>query len=194
MTPQDRLDQILREERFRAFAPFGAADPGSSGTPCLCFSECPPGHLDHLITMRGFTPWGLVTIREVVNSIGGGAVAYVPPDVHKAFRKARLGHWAVRTAAGSTWLHEREWRVPLPDGEIGIKGMKAILIADAQWRPTTVPTGRWVEGDTGIEVPGPGAPNAVEFHDYPRLWRESKVWVWDWKKHDFAKYEAGELR
>ncbi|MFM9709062.1 hypothetical protein [Streptomyces galilaeus] len=193
MTPQARLDTILRDETFRAFAPFGAADPGRSGMPCLCFSECPTGHLDHLITLRGFTPWGLVTIQEVVNSIGEGAVAYVPSDVHKAFQKAGLGHWAVRTAADSTWLYEREWRVPLPDGGAGIKGVKAIPIAEAEWRLTRVPTGQWVEGDTGIEVPDPGNPNAVQFHDYPRLWRESNVWVWDRRKRDVAKYEPGEL-
>lgn len=142
---------------------------------------------------EGFTPWGLVTVREMVNSLGGEAVAYVPPNVHKAFQRAGLGHWAVRTAADSTWLHARERRVPLPGGGASINRVAAVLIADADWRPTRVPTGRWVEGDTGTEVPGPGVPNAIELHGYPRLWREPKVWVWDRERRDFTKYEAGVL-
>ncbi|MFJ9656183.1 hypothetical protein [Streptomyces microflavus] len=72
--------------------------------------------------------------------------------------------------------------------------MRAILVADAEWRPTMLPMGRWVDGETGLEVAGPGAPNAVEFHDYPRLWRESNVWVWNREKRDFDKYGPGELR
>ncbi|MEU3708366.1 hypothetical protein AB0E82_39520 [Streptomyces anulatus] len=194
MSPQERLDAILREERFRFFPPFGAANPGSSGRACLCFSECPPGHLDHLVSIRGFAPWGLVGTRETVNRLGGGTVAYVPPEVHETFQRAGLGHWAVRTAERSTWLHEREWRIPSsPTWGGRIDGVMAILIADATWRPTQVPTGRWVDGETGLEVAGPGATNAIEVHDYPRLWRESRVWVWDREKRNFDEYAPGEL-
>ncbi|WP_151775826.1 hypothetical protein [Streptomyces abyssomicinicus] len=193
-SPQQRLDAILREERFRAFAPFGAERPGSgaSGVPCVCFSECPLEHLDHLIQTGRFTPWGVVTTREKVLRKGGGAVAYVPPEVHEGFLKAKLGHWAVRTEKGSSWLHEQEWRLPMPQGSAAIASVQAILVEDAAWRPSKVPTGRWIDGYTGVEEPGQ-TPHAVELEDYPRLWRESAVWVWNAEARNVKKYEPGEL-
>lgn len=195
MTPMQRLDAILRERQFLAFAPFGAAKQGegASGTPCVCLSESPPEHLDHLIVMRGFTPWAIVTTREKVNSFGGGAVAYVPPQVHEKFIEAGLGHWAVRTEPHSTWMHEREWRVPRPMGRAGLTSVTAILIGDPDWRPTKVPTGRWVDGTSGEELPGPSTPGAVELEDYPSLWKDSPVWVWDKVKREVVRYEPGEL-
>lgn len=71
--------------------------------------------------------------------------------------------------------------------------MDAILIADAEWRPTLVPTGRY-EDETGLESGDPGASNVVDSYDYPQLWRESNVWVWNLKEGDFDKYGPGELR
>ncbi len=195
MTPMERLDAILRERQFRAFAPFGAAEQGdgANGTPCVCLSECPPEHLDHLILVRGFTPWGIVSTREHVNRLGGGAVAYVPPEVHGEFVRAGLGHWAVRTEPHSTWMHEREWRVPRPKGRAGLASVTAILIGDPDWRPTKVPTGRWADGANGEELPGPNTPGAVELEDYPLLWKNSPVWVWDREKREAIKHEPGEL-
>ncbi|MGW8985071.1 hypothetical protein ACWGQ9_20695 [Streptomyces parvus] len=193
MSPQERLDAILREGKFRLFPPFGAASPGDSGLPCLCFSECPTGHLDYLVSIRGFQPWGIAGTREGVHRLGGGAVAYVPPEVHARFQAAGLGHWAVRTGEGSTWLHEREWRIPLSTWRGDIESVRAILIGDAEWRPTKVPSGRWVDGTNGLEVVGPAAPNAIEAREYPRLWQESNVWVWNREKRDFDKYGPGEL-
>ncbi|MFJ6129301.1 hypothetical protein ACIQKE_29940 [Streptomyces griseoviridis] len=194
-SPQQRLDAILREERFRAFAPFGAAaaGAGATGVPCLCFSECPFEHLDHLIRTGRFEPWGVVTTREKVHRRGGGAVAYVPTDVHEAFVKANLGHWAVRTEQDSSWLHEREWRLPLPAGSHAIGSVQAIIVADAEWRPSRVGTGRWIDGVTGLEEPGPVSPHAIERDDYPRLWRGSVVWVWNAEAKNVTRYEPGEL-
>ena len=106
MTAQGRLDGILRDERFLAFAPFGAS------TACVCFSESPPDHLGHLIRTGRFEPWGVVTSRASLLGIGGGSVAYVPDDVYASFSASGLGHWAVRTGSGSVWMHEREWRLP----------------------------------------------------------------------------------
>ncbi|MEV6738632.1 hypothetical protein AB0N14_17555 [Streptomyces sp. NPDC051104] len=192
-SPEARLEAILQERKFRAFAPFGAADPGESGMPCLCFSESPPEHLDHLIQWRRFDPWGVVTTRSMINRHGGGAVAYVPPDVHEDFKKADLGHWAVRTEQRSTWLHEREWRLPIRKGGVGIQSLAAILVGNAEWRPEKVPVG-WVDRSTGEPLPGPEAnPYAEPVLDYPSLWRESPIWVWDKETRKLVKYDAGEL-
>lgn len=196
MSPQERLNAILGEGKFRVFAPFGAArpdEPGASGMPCLCLSECSPDHMAHLVADRGFSPWGLVYRREDVHQHGGGAVAYLPEGAHDALRWSGLGHWAVRTEQESTWMHEREWRVPFPGGEAEVQRVEAILVADAAWRPARVPTGQWVEGSTGIPVP-PLSPEAIELEDYPRLWRDSKIWVWDQQRKDLIKYAPGELR
>ncbi len=114
MSAQERLDSILREKQFRAYAPFGAT------TPCICFSESPPDHLKYLLGIGRFSPWGIVTHRSAILSAGGGSVAYVPDAVHAQFQQAGLAHWSVRTATGSTWMHEREWRLPRPQGTAGI--------------------------------------------------------------------------
>ncbi|MFD3908957.1 hypothetical protein ACFXOL_14790 [Streptomyces californicus] len=193
MSPEQRLDSILHERTFRPAVPFGGDK--ELGTACLCLSECPPAHVAHLVNERGFQPWGLVVSREWAHSWGGGAVAYVPTSVHAAFKDAGLGHWAVRTDEGSTWMHEREWRVPVRKGGwLGrITQVTAILVADVSWRPTRLATGRWIDGETGLEVPGPSWPNAIEFQEYPRLWQESAVWVWNREKNNFDKHEPGTL-
>ncbi|MFH9819652.1 hypothetical protein [Streptomyces sp. NPDC017230] len=195
MNGAQRLESILREEQFRAFPPFGAAEVGASGRPCVCFSECSPEHMAQLFRWRHFDPWGLVTTREVVNGLGGGAVAYVPREVQRRFQRAALGHWAVNTGNGLSWMHEREWRLPLsrPETSIKINGVVAILVASADWRPRRMPVG-WVNGESGDPLAGHGEnPFAMPYEDYPRLWRETPVWVWDQEAERVVAYEPGAL-
>ncbi|GAA3212365.1 hypothetical protein GCM10020256_11710 [Streptomyces thermocoprophilus] len=141
-----------------------------------------------------FSPWGLVTTREVVNGLGGGTVAYVPQEEQQRFRRAGLGHWAVGTGNGISWMHEREWRLPLRSGtSIKINGVAAILVASADWRPRRMPAA-WTDGENGDPLAGPGeSPFAVPFEDYPRLWRETPVWVWDREAEQVVEYEPGAL-
>jgi hypothetical protein len=182
----------LRDEIVRAFPPFGA---GEMGMPCVCLSESTPEHLAHLIAVMQFAPWGIVIGREAANMVGGGTVAYVPKEVVDRFKACGLGHWAVRTGAGSTWMHEREWRVPAPQGGVKIGGLAAILVGDANWRPTPVVT-EWMDVDTGqpVELGRAENPLAVPTTmDYPRLWRETPVWVWDQNTRQVMKYEPGKL-
>jgi hypothetical protein len=187
MTAQQRLERILKEKRFRAFAPFGAT------TACVCFSESPADHLGHLIRTGRFSPWGVVTSRASLLSIGGGAVAYVPDTVYDRFKAAGLEHWAVRTGNGSVWMHEREWRLPSSEEGRGIGGLRAILVGDVSWRPTTVVVG-WEDGSTGQPLPGPeGNPFAQPVWELPRLWRESQVWVWDAGSGQLVKHAPGVL-
>ncbi|MGP4090037.1 hypothetical protein [Streptomyces sp. KR55] len=51
-----------------------------------------------------------------------------------------------------------------------------------------------MDGSTGDPLPGPnGNPYAQPLEDYPRLWRESPVWVWDSQARRVVTYEPGEL-
>lgn len=187
MDARQRLDTILGEGRLRAFAPFG------SDMPCLCFSESPPEHLAHLIGIGRFQPWGVVANRGAILALGGGSVAYVPDGVHASFAAAGLQHWAVRTANGSEWMHEREWRLPTESGARGVQNFAAILVGDASWRPSPVEAG-WVNASTGEPLPGPdGDPFAEPVMDLPRLWRETEIWVWDAAKPGVVKYAPGVL-
>jgi hypothetical protein len=195
MSRHSRLDAILREEQFRAFVPFGAGTPDGGATPCVCFSECTDEQRNYLINTGQFGPWALVCTRAAVNKLGGGTVAYVPFSVQQQFRAKELGHWAVRTESRSMWLHEREWRIPRPTGSLKIISVNAILIGDPAWRPQKVGTGRWVDQDTSQKVEGPdGHPHAVPVLDYPRLWRETPVWVWDRPTKSMTRHSAGDLR
>lgn len=138
MTAQDRLDSILGSGRLYGYPPFGAQQT------CVCFSESPPDHLAHLITDRGFGPWGVVVTRAGVLKHDGGAVAYVTDDVYTRFAEAGLAHWAVPIRENSQWMHEREWRAPLCEEVNGtvkqyscfsMASAHAILIGDPGWRP-----------------------------------------------------------
>jgi hypothetical protein len=193
MSGPARLDAVLREETVRAYPPFGA---GQAGTPCVCLSESTPEQLAHLIAIMQFRPWAIVTNRTGANMAGGGTVAYVPTKVFDRFKARDLGHWAVRTDEDSTWMHEREWRIPAPGGALRITGgLDAILVGNANWRPSKVVT-EWVDPDTSepLEFGPAGNPNAVPVAEgYPRLWRETPVWVWDRATQQVVKYEPGAL-
>jgi hypothetical protein len=186
MTPEERLSEILCTRTWKGFPPFGAGRGSDRGEPCLCLSETTTEHLAYLIDFRAFQPWGLVFTRERVYRRGGGAVAYVPRHVHDHMRNLWLGHWAVPLDEKSMWMHEREWRIPLgsklqaltlPSG-----CLQGILVADADWRPAKVPTS---QAETGSDEP--------VGMDYPPLWRETPIWVWDSKTKGLVKYRSGEL-
>ncbi|WP_188299777.1 hypothetical protein [Streptomyces sp. CBMA156] len=188
MTPQQRLDAILREEQFRAFAPFGAS------VPCVCFSESPPDHLAHLIRQQRFSPWGIVGSRKTLLGLQGGSVAYVSDEVYARFKAAGLAHWAVRTSPASTWMHEREWRIPRSDGLLKIGGCNAILIGDINWRPSLVETDAQMNIATGDDLdPSDPAEGTQPAMALPTLWRQSEVWVWDKAAEAVTKYKPGEL-
>ncbi|MFF5781202.1 hypothetical protein ACFY7Y_30290 [Streptomyces virginiae] len=194
MTAQERLDSILGSGRVYGYPPFGAEQA------CVCFSESPPDHLAHLITDRGFGPWGVVVTRAGVLGHDGGAVAYVTDDVYTRFANAGLAHWAVPIRGNSQWMHEREWRAPLHeevDGKIkqyscfSMSRAHAVLIGDPNWRPTLVTTG-YVDGYTG-EQAHPNDPTAVPIVELPEMWRKSTVWVWNTETQLVDEYPAGTL-
>ncbi|WP_168712457.1 hypothetical protein [Streptomyces sp. A1277] len=188
MTPQQRLDAIISERTLRAFPPFGAT------TPCACFSESPSAHLAFLIKLRKVQPWGIVGSRTSLLELGGGAVAYVPDEQYKFFKKLGMDHWAVRVGPTSAWMHEREWRLPLPSGKIKLASVRAILIGDASWRPSLVDTDEWIDGATGEQCQGPAeTPYAQPRQDYPALWRESAIWTWNDENESVVKYPPGAL-
>ncbi|MGW3657223.1 hypothetical protein ACWD6R_16680 [Streptomyces sp. NPDC005151] len=190
MTASQRLDSILYSELLRTFAPYGVE------RACACFSESPANHLAHLIGDRQFEPWGIVATRQGLLEAGGGAVAYVPDEVYDQFRVAGLEHWAVRTGTGSTWMHEREWRVPAPDGTAGMQlyNLRAVLVGDRDWRPSPVGTDLWMHMNEGTLCQGCPDPFCEEITELPRLWLQSEIWVWDPVAQQVELYPPGALR
>lgn len=199
MGPQERLDAILSSARQKGFAPFHRAPANSMEpplAPCVCYSEAPATHLEHLIADRLFKPWGIAITRKQMLDAGGGSIAYVGDDVYEKFYRMGLGAWAVRTGDGSQWMHEREWRLPMKKGSNGLvrlTSLAAILIGKADWRPSKVGTGQWVNGSTGEPCQPGEDPFAIEVKDYPELWLKTPIWVWDWATRAVIKYDPGTL-
>lgn len=135
-TPQERLANVLISSELHSFPPFGAT------TPAVCFTESGFDDVDDLLGEGGFwEPWGVVVTRDWLWGKGGGPVWYVRDDVQQRVRP-RLPPsddvWLVRTIPGqSDWLHEREWRVPVPAGALPLKpgDLTAVLVGDPSWRP-----------------------------------------------------------
>lgn len=137
LTPAQRLDNILWEQRLRAFPPYGADQS------MVCLSESPWQYLQWLIGVRDFPPWGVFLTRQRVFDIGGAPVWYVRPDQFAGIDSAHRS-WAVRldTTPGnrSDWLHEREWRIAPTAGTDGVGlgdgSVVCILVGDPAWRPS----------------------------------------------------------
>lgn len=184
--PCQRLDNILWERQIRGFAPFG------SDLPMVCLSESPLAHLQWLLSDRKWPPWGLLLWRQTVYNLGGGPVWYARTEQLAALPE-ELRAWAVRFETGtsrSDWLHEREWRIPVPKTnpvlELPPDGVPVILIGDSNWRPTTRLVRRRVLVDQfGGPVP-PGAPSYwkdVDVPELPWLWTAAlQHWYWDSEK------------
>ncbi|MEV7371931.1 hypothetical protein AB0O51_13725 [Streptomyces sp. NPDC090301] len=188
MSARQRLDSIIGERLLRGFPPYGAS------TRCVCLSECSDDHLKHLVSLRGFSPWGIVITRSQMMKTGGGSIAYVPPEVYAKFKTFGLEHWAMRTEPGSTWMHEREWRLPLPGVGVRLASLAAILIGDPAWRPSLVPTDDWIDPENGLPCEGPGeTPFAQQVRALPALWQESPIWVWNATTKNIDRYKPGEL-
>lgn len=173
MTPEERLNNIAWEQRLRGHA----AGPGQR---VVCLSESDPDGIAAMLSRAGFAGWGVVLSRQWVWDQGGGPVWYVRDDAWERVRGTLaqdLHAWIVRTEPGaSDWLHEREWRVPCPDGSLLLDpvGVIAFLVSDPRWEPPTVsdhmmdPTsGQLVVG----EVTVPWAVGVPVWH-----WDGEQVW------------------
>jgi len=148
MTPPDRLENILWDQRLRMFVTY------SGGDPAVCFSELTEAGLRYMIQTRGYAPWGLMFDRESVYNAGGGPVWHVRTDQHEQLKKLapQLRSWAVRLGEGSDWLEEREWRITRPKSagyapSVGLDELRllGLLVGDPWWSggraATLVPRG-----------------------------------------------------
>jgi hypothetical protein len=93
-------------------------------------------------------------------------------------------------------MHEREWRVPAPDGTVGMQLsiLRAVLVEDRDWRPTPVGTGLFMHMDQGELCAGCVDPFCEEMTDLPRLWMQSEIWVWNPIARQVERYPPGVLR
>jgi hypothetical protein len=184
--PWQRLDNILWEQRLNGYPPFGAG----IDQPMICLSESPPDHLLWLLGIRHWPPWGLVFSRSDVYDLDGGPVWYARQKQYDTLDQDQR-RWAVRfTRAESDWLHEREWRIPLPPGyraiDLGVVPVAAILIAAPNWQPSlrTVPinTGYPVDGRTEDLTHWGNSYGQLQVQHVsalPRLWQITPRFYWD---------------
>jgi hypothetical protein len=170
LTAAQRLDYIIWEQRIRGFPPFGPE--GVPIPPMVCFSESPADHLDWLLR-KNWPQWGVFVRREWVYAQGGGPVWYARPDQYNKFTPEQFA-WAVRfedAPRRSDWVHEREWRIPVPPADpepalhLAPGDVVAVLVGDPMWQPST----RWWPQPAGM----PPVPAA------PPLWGSFRRWFWD---------------
>lgn len=188
ITPAQRLDNVLWQQRIWGFPPFGAA------SPMVCFSESPLDHLAWLINERHWPSWGVILTRQWVYAAGGGPAWYARPEQYSTLTLDQLA-WSVRLGttwgqARSEWLHEREWRLPVPTENPSLYltpgSIAAVLVGSPSWQPTVMltqqPTGHYIDASTGEPVQA-GHPRAYpEMHQvpgYPPLWGTYPRWYWD---------------
>ena len=163
----------------------------------VCLSESPLEHLRWLVSDRGWPPWGLLVRRQTVFDRGGGPVWYARNGQLAGVPESLRG-WAVRFETGlqrSEWLHEREWRVPVPDADPALLlppgSVTAILIGDPTWRPTQVVRQTLYVNESGAPVqPGePGHPVWADVPELPTLWTgASQHWFWDQEADRSGRY------
>jgi hypothetical protein len=160
----------------------------------VCFSESPLDHLAWLINERHWPSWGVILTRQWVYAAGGGPAWYARPEQYETLTPDQLA-WSVRLGTRwgqprSEWLHEREWRLPVPAENPGLHlapgVITAVLVGNPSWQPTVKltqqPTGHYIDASTGQPVQ-PGHPLAhPEMHQvpaYPPLWGTYPRWCWD---------------
>ncbi|GAA1616403.1 hypothetical protein GCM10009789_82990 [Kribbella sancticallisti] len=183
--PAARLDNILWEERLRGFPPF-SRPPVTS--PMLSFAESPLPHVQWLIGQRQWPSWALVVSRQHIYDLGGGPALHARTPLYNTLSDEQRA-WAVRletnSISRSDWLHEREWRLPVPPDQPWLDlspyprptPAAAVLLGDPNWQPSTrlapFRTGRFFNGETGEEVAG-DHPNAHPYMEQrwalPRIW------------------------
>lgn len=189
LTPEQRLGNILWEQRIYGTTPFGADHPRAM----VSLSESPLGHLQWLLG-SGWPAWGLLLRRQRAYDAGGGPVWYTRSDQFKDLTPQQRA-WAARfdTTPGnrSDWSHEREWRIPVPMENpalyLGPGDIAAILVADPSWQPVRYGSGHLIDGSTG-EYAHPGNPYAIEGPPIPMLpplWTGLQRWFLEPSKRQF---------
>lgn len=195
LTPQQRLNNILWEQRILGFPSFGA----DRNQPMVCLSESPPKHMDWLLHSHQWPPWGVLFQRQWVYNKGGGPVWYARTKQHAGLTYEQRP-WVVRfntTGANrSDWVHEREWRIPVPLDNPALhlaprNDVAAILVADRSWRPTPriISKQTLIDRYTGA-ITHQGNPHAVTkvrqvLELLPPLWENTPRGYWDSTTHEF---------
>ncbi|KFZ76998.1 hypothetical protein ED92_38470 [Amycolatopsis sp. MJM2582] len=186
MSVPDRLANMLWEERLRGSVPFGASNR------MVCFSESPIQHLHWLLTDRGFPPWALLFDRQRLYDVGGGPVWYTREAQHRTLTPEQRD-WAVKfDAFTNDWLHEREWRVPLPPGYTALRLSADVIVAViigepnwAPWRQVLEPTG-YLIGVGGTPGLNGVAPQMAPQWRLPTLWNQIHAFWWDSSNRRFV--------
>jgi hypothetical protein len=137
LTPEQRLDAILWDEKLTGSPPYGTS------WPTVCFTESRPDGLAFLFREKGWSPWGIVLNRDWIASAGGCPAWHVPERELVEVRQLLPDRIAARTVrldpGKSDWLHEHEWRLPLAPGDTALKleteALQAVIVGDPFWTP-----------------------------------------------------------
>jgi hypothetical protein len=138
MDASERLASILGHRKMYASRPWYAPHP------VICGTEATFTGYAHLISDRGYEPWGVVFHKTAFYAMGGRPVWYASNDEYEVARErlpAEIACRLVRYALNeSDWTHEREWRIPAPTDTqpwlwFDRGAVAAIIVGDTDWPP-----------------------------------------------------------
>lgn len=136
LTAQERLQQVLKQQKILAMKTFYAE------IPVVCFTESTRAGLNYLFSNAGYKPWGIVFERETIYSAGDGPVFHFRGDEyrHKQLLPERMRARVIEYSPGrAEWLEEREWRIPFESGtgfRFNLKDVRALIVGTRAWNPS----------------------------------------------------------
>lgn len=155
---EQRLLQILIDQKVRGFETFGADGP------VACLTESTKASISSLLGDKRYTPCGVGFTKQFAFDRGGGPALYIRGDEWPAaqslpqpLRSRIVRFWPGADpqvqgeyipnalSAPSEWLHEREWRVP-GDLPFGWSDVAFLIVPHPNWQSFY---SSWIEGWAG---------------------------------------------
>ncbi len=123
---------------------------------------------------------GVVLNRQWVYDIGGGPTWYVRAEQYAHLddeQRRRATRLETTTVARSDWLHEREWRIPLPAGdEPSLPLPPGAVVAILVGRPADGNV--LLPGPTGVPVMQQVAMRWGDWVEFPHWWLDPVTHSW----------------
>ncbi|MEJ5300821.1 MAG: hypothetical protein WHS38_07520 [Thermodesulforhabdaceae bacterium] len=114
----DVLINIAREGRLRASQGMQEKPIVRGGIQVVCWTSVPPVNI-HLLKRWNkalirwtVEPYGIAVLKTVLKKLGTKPVCYLPPEAFNRLSEFDKYRFQKHKHPGSTWKHEREWRIP----------------------------------------------------------------------------------